>query len=226
MATSPDGMKKWSESGWRTQQRYNTKVLIGNWAEERKQFRRSDLPTSSSCYEIDFHRFPDSQPDRIQRRSYLKRMEGLPGRHVLSHHGEVGGRHLVSLYDDHYIRRGNSSLPPLRTWDGRSLAWLPERSDFPVTDPPTNFGLLQEKQKLWRDRPSEEQRSVYSASYRPPPVSAFIAPRYGVAPRLLSSTMHRSNNTNKALDFKCQTYLQVPDHPGEHGGNVLVQPTA
>ncbi|CAI9613704.1 unnamed protein product, partial [Staurois parvus] len=173
---------------------------------------------------MDFVRFPESKPDRIQRRFYLKRMEGLPTQHLLSHHREPRGRHLVSLYDDHYMRHGNSTLPPLRSWDGKSLAWLPERSDFPLTEPPTNFGLLQEKQKLWRDRPSEDLRSIYSASYRPPPASALRTPRYGVAPRVLSSTVHRNNNTNKALDFKGQTYLQVPDHPGASGGNALGEP--
>ncbi|XP_072282637.1 cilia- and flagella-associated protein 107 [Pyxicephalus adspersus] len=228
MASYTDRMKKLCLPGWRIEQRYSNKVLIGNWAEERKQFKRSDLPTSSSCYEIDFVRFPDSKPDRIQRRSYLKRMEGLPKQHLISHHGEHNSRHLVSQYDDHYMRRGNSSLPPLRSWDGNSLAWLPERSDFPLTEPPTNFGLLQEKQKLWSKQTSEDVRSVYSASYRHPPTSAFMVPRYGVAPRFLSSTMHRTNNTNKALEFKCQAYLQVPDHlvtDATHN-NLLVEPAS
>ncbi|XP_068096564.1 cilia- and flagella-associated protein 107 [Hyperolius riggenbachi] len=213
MAAYPDRLKKLTQPGWRIEQKYSNKVLIGNWTEERKQFRRSNLPTSSSCYDIDFVRFPDSKPDLVQRRYYLKRMEGLPKQHLLFHHGEPGSRHLVSQYDDNYIRHGNPTLPPLRSWDGNGLAWLPERSDFPVTEPPTNFGLLQEKQKLWTRKTSEEMRSVYSASYRHPPASAFMTNRYGVAPRVLSSTLHRSNNTNKALDFKCQTYLQVPDHP-------------
>ncbi|KAM9299032.1 cilia- and flagella-associated protein 107 [Gastrophryne carolinensis] len=214
MAVYPDGVKKWSLPGWRIEQRYANKVLIGNWVEEQKQFKRSHHPTSSSCYEIDFVRFLDSKPDRIQRRNHLKRMEGLPTQHLISHHGESGFRHLVSLYDDHYVRHGNAKLPPLRSWDGNSLAWTPERSDFPVTEPPTNFGLLETKQKLWRNQTSEELRSVYSASFRHPPPSALKTTRYGVAPRLLSSTLNRSNNINKALDFKCQAYLQVPDHPG------------
>ncbi|XP_018408158.1 PREDICTED: uncharacterized protein C1orf158 homolog [Nanorana parkeri] len=225
MAAYTDGMNKWCLPGWRIEQKYSNQVLIGNWEEERKKFKRRVLPTSSSCYEIDFLRFPDSKPDRNQRRYYLKRMEGLPKQHVLSHQAEPRSRHLVSQYDDHYIRHGNSTLPPLRSWNSNTLAWLPERSDFPLREPPTNFGLLQEKQKLW-GKPSEELRSVYSASYRNPPTSAFMAPRYGVAPRFLSSTMHKSNNTNKALDFKCQAYLQVPDHPVANVKNVLEEPTA
>ncbi|XP_056409885.1 cilia- and flagella-associated protein 107 [Hyla sarda] len=138
-------------------------------------------------------------------------MEGLPGRHLLTHHEDPASRHLVSHYDDHYRRR--SSLPPLRSWDGNRLLWAPEKSDFPSTDPPTNFGLLQEKQKLWRAQNSEELRSLYTASYRKPPASTFMTPHYGVAPRVLSSTIHRPNNTKNALEFKCQAYLQVPENP-------------
>ncbi|KAM3922930.1 cilia- and flagella-associated protein 107 [Leptodactylus fuscus] len=214
MAAYSDSAKKWSAPGWRIEQRYSNKVLIGNWVEERKKFMRSNLPVSKSCYGKDFVRFSNTAPDRIQRRYFLKRMEGLPGHHLLSHHGEPSMRNLVSQYDDHYMRRGNSTLPPLRSWDGNSLTWAPEKSDFPSTDPPTNFGLLQEKQKLWKNQASEDLRSVYSASYRQPPPSALIITHYGVAPRILSSTMHQPNNTNKALDFKCQAYLQVPDSPG------------
>ncbi|KAM5141285.1 cilia- and flagella-associated protein 107 [Mantella aurantiaca] len=228
MAVYADRMKKWSLPGWRIEQRYSNKVLTGNWAEERKQFKRAELQTPGSCYDIDFVRFPGSKPDQIQRRYYLKRMEGLPKQHLLSHHGEPSSRHLVSQYDDHYARHGNPTLPPLRNWDGNSLAWLPEKSDFPLTEPPTNFGLVQQKEIIWRNQLSEELRSVYSASYRHPPPSAFLTTRYGVAPRALSSTMHKSNNTNKALDFKCQAYLQVPDHPGANVNNtsMLVEPTA
>lgn len=31
------GKDKWSQPGWRIEQRYANKVLIGNWAEERLQ---------------------------------------------------------------------------------------------------------------------------------------------------------------------------------------------
>ncbi|XP_063799600.1 cilia- and flagella-associated protein 107 [Pseudophryne corroboree] len=212
MAEYP-GSKKWSLPGWRIEQRYNNKVLIGNWVEERKKFKRSNFSTTNSCYGIDFVRFPDSKPDRIQRRFYLKRMEGLPKQQLLSHHGEPNSRCLVSLYDDHFIRHGNTTLPPLRSWDGNSLTWAPERSDFPVEDPPTNFGLLQEKQKLWRDQAYEDQRSVYSASYGHPPPSAFMTSRYGTAPHTVFGTsQHSNNNTNKASDFKFETQLQVLNH--------------
>ncbi|XP_075047223.1 cilia- and flagella-associated protein 107 [Mixophyes fleayi] len=181
--------KKWSLPGWRIEQRYDNKVLIGNWVEERKKFKRSNLLTTNSCYDIDFVRYQDSKPDRIQRRFYLKRMEGLPKQHLITHQGELDSRNLVSQYDDNFVRHGNSTLPPLRSWDGNSLTWAPERSDFPVADPPTNFGLLQEKQKLWRDQSSEELRSVYSASYRRPPPSAFRTSRSGVAPSMLSTAL-------------------------------------
>ncbi|MEE6483507.1 hypothetical protein FKM82_013575 [Ascaphus truei] len=149
MSEYSDSFKKWSLSGWKIEQKYSNKVLIGNWLEERKK--------------------------------------GLPSQHLLSHHGEPKSKHLVSLYDDHFLRHGNSSLPPLRSWDGRCLAWIPERSDYPIEDPPTNFGLLQEKEKIWRENVYEEDlKSIYTASYKHPPACAFTTARSALAPRILS----------------------------------------
>ncbi|XP_075461173.1 cilia- and flagella-associated protein 107 [Ascaphus truei] len=187
MSEYSDSFKKWSLSGWKIEQKYSNKVLIGNWLEERKKFKRSCLPKPKSCYDIDFVSYPDSKPDQILRRSFMKRMEGLPSQHLLSHHGEPKSKHLVSLYDDHFLRHGNSSLPPLRSWDGRCLAWIPERSDYPIEDPPTNFGLLQKKKKIWRENFSEEDlKSIYTASYKHPPACAFTTARSALAPRILS----------------------------------------
>lgn len=33
------GDDKWNQPGWRIEHRYGNKVLIGNWAEERRQVR-------------------------------------------------------------------------------------------------------------------------------------------------------------------------------------------
>jgi len=34
---------KWNLPGWRIEQRFDNKVLIGNWYEERKQVSQSDM---------------------------------------------------------------------------------------------------------------------------------------------------------------------------------------
>ncbi|XP_030077960.1 cilia- and flagella-associated protein 107 [Microcaecilia unicolor] len=197
---------------WRVEKRYSNRVLIGNWLEERKKFKRNLYPTSKSCQGIDFVvPFSDGRPDLILGRAFKKKNEGLPKQLLLSHHGELNHKHLVSVYDDHYMRHGNSSLPPLRKFNGNKLAWLPEKSDYPIDEPPTNYGLLEFKRKTWQDEKSVDLRSVYTVSYVQPPPSAFAAIRYAVAPRALSSSLHQHNNLNKNLNLKDQKQLQVPD---------------
>ncbi|KAM4651795.1 cilia- and flagella-associated protein 107 [Discoglossus pictus] len=222
MSDQYNNMNKWSLPGWRIEQKYSNNVLIGNWVEERKQFRKSCLPTYNSSYEIDFVLFPDSQPDRVLIRSITKKMEGLPKSYLLSHHGEPKKKHLVTSYDDHILRHVNSTLPPLRKWDRNSMVWVPERSDYPIQEPPTNFGLLGTKEKEWREK--LEPRSVYSASYILPPPTALTTVRYGVAPRVLSSILHPSNTINKNLDLKGRRLLQIPDYPVDrtHGRSLIM----
>lgn len=59
--------------------------------------------------------------------------QGLPYKHLITHHQEPSHRYLISSYDDHYNRHNyNPGLPALRTWNGQKLLWLPEKSDFPL----------------------------------------------------------------------------------------------
>lgn len=59
--------------------------------------------------------------------------QGLPYKHLLTHHQEPGHRHLISSYDDHYNRHDyNPGLPPQRAWNPHKLQWLPEKADFPL----------------------------------------------------------------------------------------------
>lgn len=59
--------------------------------------------------------------------------QGLPYKHLITHHQEPSHHHLISTYDDHYNRHNyNPDLPPRRSWDRHKLLWLPERTDFPL----------------------------------------------------------------------------------------------
>nr|XP_033778505.1 uncharacterized protein C1orf158 homolog [Geotrypetes seraphini] len=203
--------KSYIDPCWRVEKRYSNRVLVGNWLEERKKFKRSLFPTSRSCQKIDFVPYAESKPNLIIGRAFKKKNEGLPKQLLLSHHGEPNHKHLVSAYDDHYTRHGNSALPPLRKFNGNKLNWIPEKSDYPIEEPPTNYGLLELKRKSWQEETSEDLRSVYSVSYVQPPPSAFAAIRYAVAPRALSSSLHQHNNINKNLALKNQKHLLVPD---------------
>uniref|UniRef100_A0A8C5N4L9 Alpha/beta hydrolase fold-3 domain-containing protein n=1 Tax=Leptobrachium leishanense TaxID=445787 RepID=A0A8C5N4L9_9ANUR len=218
MSANPEKRMELSQPGWRIEQKYSNKVLVGNWQEERKKFQRVSKLTRNSCYGTDFVRFSSNPSGPMLRRSIIKKMEGLPKQHLLTHHGEPRSKNLVSLYDDHYIRHGNSSLPPLRTFNGNQLAWIPERSDYPTADPPTNYGLKEEKEKTFRESTSEDIRSIYSASYRLPPDSAYSFRRFGVAP----SIMHHSKNLSDSLNLRTFRYFQAPDCQTERINNSPV----
>lgn len=59
--------------------------------------------------------------------------QGLPYKHLITHHQEPSHHYLISTYDDHYNRHSyNPGMPALRTWNGQKLLWLPEKSDFPL----------------------------------------------------------------------------------------------
>ncbi|XP_025259491.1 uncharacterized protein C1orf158 homolog isoform X1 [Theropithecus gelada] len=122
-----------STPGWQIETKYSTKVLTGNWVEERRKFTRDTDKTPQSIYGKEYIPFPDHRPDQISRWYGKRKVEGLPYKHLITHHQEPPHRYLISTYDDHYNRHGyNPGLPPLRTWNGQKLLWLPEKSDFPL----------------------------------------------------------------------------------------------
>nr|XP_034359686.1 uncharacterized protein C1orf158 homolog isoform X2 [Arvicanthis niloticus] len=124
-----------STPGWQIEKKYSTKVLVGNWVEERGK--------------------------------------GVPYKHLITHHQEPSNRYLISTYDDHYNRHSyNPCLPALRTWNGQKLLWLPEKSDFPLLGPPTNYGLLEQLQKKWLAPKTGLKGSIYTTSYPRLPVCA------------------------------------------------------
>nr|XP_020757905.1 uncharacterized protein C1orf158 homolog isoform X2 [Odocoileus virginianus texanus] len=99
---------------------------------------------------------------------------GLPYKHLITHHQEPSQRYLVSTYDDHYNRHHyHPGLPELRTWNRHQLLWLPEKVDFPLLGPPTNYGLYEQLKQKWLP-PSEAtlRESIYTSSYPRPPAAA------------------------------------------------------
>uniref|UniRef100_A0A7N9IBX8 Cilia and flagella associated protein 107 n=1 Tax=Macaca fascicularis TaxID=9541 RepID=A0A7N9IBX8_MACFA len=132
-----------STPGWQIETKYSTKVLTGNWVEERRK--------------------------------------GLPYKHLITHHQEPPHRYLISTYDDHYNRHGyNPGLPPLRTWNGQKLLWLPEKSDFPLLAPPTNYGLYEQLKQRWLAPKAGLKQSTYTSSYPRPPSCALSCREYAI----------------------------------------------
>uniref|UniRef100_A0A5F5PVS9 Cilia and flagella associated protein 107 n=1 Tax=Equus caballus TaxID=9796 RepID=A0A5F5PVS9_HORSE len=131
-AVSPQSL---STPSWKIETKYSTRVLIGNWVEERRK--------------------------------------GLPYKHLITHHQEPSHRHLISTYDDHYNRHNyNPGLPPRRTWNGHRLLWLPEKADFPLLAPPTNYGLHERLKQRWLKPVAGPREPVYTSSYPRPPLCA------------------------------------------------------
>ncbi|XP_055118069.1 cilia- and flagella-associated protein 107 isoform X1 [Symphalangus syndactylus] len=162
-----------STPSWQIETKYSTKVLTGNWMEERRKFTRDTDKTPQSIYRKEYVPFPDHRPDQISRWYGKRKAEGLPYKHLITHHQEPPHRYLISTYDDHYNRHGyNPGLPPLRTWNGQKLLWLPEKSDFPLLAPPTNYGLCEQLKQRWLTPKAGLKQSTYTSSYPRPPLCA------------------------------------------------------
>ncbi|XP_019495243.1 PREDICTED: LOW QUALITY PROTEIN: uncharacterized protein C1orf158 homolog [Hipposideros armiger] len=122
---------------WKVETKYSTRVLSGNWVEERRK--------------------------------------GLPYKHLITHHQEPSHHHLISTYDEHYNRH-NDNLPPCRTWNGHKLLWLPEKADFPLLAPPTNYGLCEQLKQRWLAPKAGLRESIYTSSYPQPPLCSYPRP--------------------------------------------------
>ncbi|XP_046882633.1 uncharacterized protein C1orf158 homolog [Hypomesus transpacificus] len=202
---------KWSLPGWRIEQKYGNKVLIGNWVEEKLQFSR-ECQTANSTSRSDYQPHWNHRPDVFLRRSALRRAEGLPSKLLLSHHGIPNSHCLVTLYDEAYARMPGAALPALRSWHPDKMAWAPERSDEPAVAPPTNFGLARSRRlHLEQQREPLPALSVYASSYQRLPASAFPQRASASAPRGLSSRLYPANNHNKDLELRQQPSRLVPD---------------
>ncbi|XP_023683329.2 cilia- and flagella-associated protein 107 isoform X1 [Paramormyrops kingsleyae] len=151
---------------WKIERKYSSRVLIGNWAEDKLKFTKEFPRTGgSSTYQHDYRPRRDHTPDVLVRGDALRRAEGVPAKLLLSHHGTPHSHCLVSLYDEMYGRKPSSTL---RSWHPDKLAWVPERSDHPVQSPPTNFGLAESWRARWGPR-----RDALPAVSCPSP-SAFV----------------------------------------------------
>ncbi|XP_067422763.1 cilia- and flagella-associated protein 107 [Emydura macquarii macquarii] len=211
MFTSQRDVQEWYLPSWKIEPKYSTKVLIGNWLEERKRFTKDIGKPSNSTYGTDFVRFPDCRTDQIVRRTIMKKLDGLPKQHLFMHHGEPSNRNLVTQYDDQYNRHAyNPVLPPLRRWNGQKLAWLPEKSDFPIFEPPTNYGLFEQLMKKWPQKETGMTNSVYTVSYEKPPVSAFAIRRRPV------TTCHLSPQDGQHLPHNISASLECDRAPECH----------
>lgn len=209
---------KWQIPGWRIEQRYSNKTLIGNWCEERKLFQRGSH-SNTSTHLSDYRLYVDHKPDVIIRRSALMRNEGMNKDHLFTHHGKTYSNNLISWYDEQYNKRmrdDKDRLPDLRKWDGHKLAWAPERSDYPIQGAPTNYGLHQTLKKRWEKELKAERKGHYKTDYGHSftghPNSAFPR-RFASAPKYLSSHFNPISKLNKDLWLRRTPFNMAQEYP-------------
>ncbi|XP_071943954.1 cilia- and flagella-associated protein 107-like [Antedon mediterranea] len=214
MAQNDSG--KWNLPGWRIEQRFANKVLIGNWSEERYAWSKSRV-NSTSTHRMDFKHNSSFKPDVLTRRSAMMKNDGLPGTLIFHHHGNHYSNNMISSYDEHFNRKErepSDRLPRLRHWDSHSLAWEPEKSDHPMKGAPTQLGLHDKLKQKW----ATEQKAAglgayhttYGHSYVPQVKDALVTNHYS-APRVLSTRMHNGNKINKDLYLRNVSVIQTPD---------------
>ncbi|XP_039652475.1 uncharacterized protein C1orf158 homolog [Perca fluviatilis] len=203
---------KWAQTGWRIEQKYANKVLVGNWAEERLQFTR-EPQTANSTNRVDYRPHWDFKPDVFERRSALLRAEGLPSKLLFAHCGPPSSNYLVTHSEERYQCKHTNALPTLLPGHPDSLTWQLERSDRPVSALPTNSGPLRStKHRLEKQQSHLPSLTVYRSAYQKHPLSAFCQSRFARASRMLSSHLHAANHNNKDLDLRQHSLLQIPDH--------------
>ncbi|XP_034538692.1 uncharacterized protein C1orf158 homolog [Notolabrus celidotus] len=232
--TEPD---KWAQPGWKIEQKYGSKVMVGNWAEDRLQFTQ-EPEIANSTSRVDFRPHWDFKPDISERRSALLRAEGLPSKLLFAHDGPAPSHYPVTQYEDSYGRRHNNALPTLRPCHPGSLTWQLERSERPISvilnmllhtlvavpglsdnrghsraAVSANSGALQStKHRLEKQQSRLPSLTVYRSAYQKHPLSAVCQSRSARTSRWLSSHLHAANHNNKDLDLRRRPLLQVPDH--------------
>ncbi|KAI8796321.1 hypothetical protein BgiMline_030021 [Biomphalaria glabrata] len=205
---------KFGIPSWRIEQRYAPGVLIGNWSEERLKFPDTKYKHNTT-HRIDFKNYGEFHPDVTVRRKAVLNNEGLPADMIFRHHDDAYDNMLITMYDEHYNGRWRENcLPPLRQFNSQTLGWMPERSDYPLRGPPTNFGLKQYKEALALARQKEldhpDFESTYMDSYREKQKNALCFTRHAT-PKHLSTSLLPSNNLNSNLHFRGKPLLRIPE---------------
>uniref|UniRef100_A0A3Q4MME8 Si:ch211-226m7.4 n=1 Tax=Neolamprologus brichardi TaxID=32507 RepID=A0A3Q4MME8_NEOBR len=183
---------KWAQTGWRIEQKYANKVLLGNWAEERLQRR----PLCEGYIKIS-----------------LYCIQGLPSKTIFGHHDPPSSHYLVTQYAESYGRNLINALPTLQHRHADNLTQKPKRSDQLTSALPNNVGPLQTTNHHFEIQQSHlPSLTEYRSAYQRQPLSAFCQSRFAKASHMLSSHLYEANRNNKDLDLRQHLILQVPDH--------------
>jgi len=137
---------------------------------------------------------------------------------LFNHHGNRYSNNMISWYDEHFNKRPREEcdrLPALRHWDGHQLAWVPERSDYPMRGAPTNFNLHQKLTDKWQGQIADEMRgdyvTTYRGSYMGEPTNPCDAKSRYATPKHFSTSLLSANKINKDINLRNATALRSPE---------------
>ena len=211
-------VEKMQLPGWRIEQKYNNKVLISNWSEDRRKFEKGGNVIGNSTQRIDFQPYLNHSPDVRVRRDASIRNEGMPRKFLLTHPATADQCNLISWYDQQINGRElrESNLPKVRKWNSNKLSFTPEKSDLPLQTSPTNFGLLSQMKEKWRREVEMESASEYESTYKHSynmlqPESVQQQKRFA-NPKALSSHFNKHNKVNNDLHFRDNHSNIAPEH--------------
>jgi len=211
---------KWQLPGWRIEQKYSKKCLIGNWEEEKRGKFVKGTEFENSSNRVDYRPYgADVKPDTKVRLDALTRSEGMGKDYLFRHHGDAHEGNQISWYDVDYNGRTNAELPEKRAWDPHKLCWLPETSDVPAKGQGTRFGLADKLRAKWKDE-AEAFGSVTKSSYPVHDKSAFTTKRAATSKHLSSHFTPQGINKDLAL----RGGPIIPPRP-EHPANLKVPGT-
>jgi len=137
---------KWGLPGWRIEQAFSKKTLIGNWCEERNTFEHDNLKANSKN-RLDLQAVEQVPETHLRRHALLKK----DGNHAKYKTGNLYWNRdcsYISWFDSDYRREQNKST---RKWNRHRLCWEPEWSDHPVQGTPTQLGIRENKIKKWAE---------------------------------------------------------------------------
>lgn len=204
---------KWELPGWRIEQRFSKKTLIGNWCEERNTFDHNNASINSTN-RIDYTNKGEKKPECQLRRHALRRNDGSTDKYQTSLNSEKTTSN-ISWYDSDYRR---ASTKQTRTWNRHKLVWEPEYSDHPVQGKATQLGIRDRKIRRWKS-----DRKLLNGSVPFKPSTTYLCDfdkftgdcfplRYGMAPKALSAQMNKITKINKSLPLRGKPFLIANEH--------------
>lgn len=209
--------KKWEMPGWRIEQDYSKRTLIGNWCEERNTVEHNDVKYNSTNRSDFTDNVKKVIPCTQERRHALRRNDGSSDKYLVKiggiHKTGVDNKGYISWYDCDYRRTENKAR---RKWNRHKLVWEPEWSDRPLQGSSTQLGIRQAKFTKWKE---DNAISNGSNGYNPKTTysdfKAFSADafpiRYAQSSKKLSSKLNTISRTNKSLPLRGLPLLCPPE---------------